>query len=121
MVISEVKSKDLTKEDNIRQSGVQEVDIVPMVKNCSKFAITIKKSFKIRYVLEKAFYLWIKEGKDLFGSRSIRYSGSSIPEWNKLESFIKPTENFKNKNKILDDLYKSFLILKDHYYWLGME
>lgn len=110
LVISgQVKSKDLMrKEDNIRQSGVQEVDIIPMVKNCSKFAITLKDPLKIRFVLEKAFYLMNKGRKGpAWIDIPLDIQGFTIPEWDKLESFIKPTENPKNNNKILDDLYKS--------------
>ena len=36
--------------------------------------------------------------------------GSTIPDWDKLESFIPPSENFINKNKILDELYNSISI-----------
>ena len=87
---------------------MQEVDIVPMVKNCSKFVITIKDPLKIRYVLEKAFYLMNKGRKGpAWIDIPLDIQGFTIPEWDKLESFIKPTENLKNNNKILDDLYKS--------------
>ena len=113
LVISgQVKSKDLMKRsDKIRQSGVQEVDIVPMVKNCSKFAITIKNPLKIRYVLEKAFYLMNKGRKGpAWIDIPLDIQGSTIPDWDKLESFIPPSENFINKNKILDELYNSISI-----------
>lgn len=41
----------------MRQLGVQEVDIVSIVKPITKYAITVLDPDKIRYELEKAFYL----------------------------------------------------------------
>ncbi len=45
------------KIPGLRQFGVQEVDIIPMVKNITKYAVMINEPEKIRYHLEKAFYL----------------------------------------------------------------
>lgn len=41
----------------VRQVGVQEVDIVPMVQSVTKYAVTITDPQTIRYHLEKAAYL----------------------------------------------------------------
>jgi len=41
----------------MRQVGVQEVDIVSMVKPITKFAVTVLEPNDIRYLLEKAIYL----------------------------------------------------------------
>jgi acetolactate synthase-1/2/3 large subunit len=57
MIISgQVKRSDLIGNRNIRQSGVQEVDIISMVKNHTKYAITIDEPKKIKYYLEKAYF-----------------------------------------------------------------
>ena len=56
MIISgQVKRGDLIGNRNIRQSGVQEVDIISMVKNHTKYAITVDDPKKIKYYLEKAY------------------------------------------------------------------
>ena len=41
----------------VRQMGVQEVDIVPIVQSITKFAVTVNDPNSIRYLLEKALYL----------------------------------------------------------------
>ena len=41
----------------IRQIGVQEFDIVSMVKSSTKYAVIIKKPEEIKFHLEKAYYL----------------------------------------------------------------
>jgi acetolactate synthase-1/2/3 large subunit len=41
----------------VRQVGVQEVDIVPIVQSVTKYAVTITEPQSIRYHLEKAAYL----------------------------------------------------------------
>ena len=41
----------------VRQLGVQEIDIVPIVQSITKYAVTIDDPLAIRYHLEKALYL----------------------------------------------------------------
>ena len=41
----------------MRQMGVQEFDIVNMIKSCTKYAIIIKDPKKIKYHIEKAFHI----------------------------------------------------------------
>ena len=38
---------------NLRQFGVQELDIIPIIKSITKYAVTINRPEKIRYELEK--------------------------------------------------------------------
>lgn len=58
MIISgQAKKADLIGDKKIRQMGVQEVDIVPLVKPITKYAETIMEPEKIRYHLEKAYHL----------------------------------------------------------------
>ena len=46
----------------LRQIGVQEFDIVNMVKSSTKYAVIVKDPNSIKYHLEKAYYL-SKEGR----------------------------------------------------------
>ncbi|HEX8279676.1 MAG TPA: thiamine pyrophosphate-binding protein, partial [Segetibacter sp.] len=61
MVVSgQVKRETMLSSYNIpglRQLGDQEVEIVPMVKGITKYAVTVTDPNTIRYHLEKALYL----------------------------------------------------------------
>jgi len=55
LVISGQASTDRRSSGTqLRQLGVQEFDIVPMVRHCTKYALTVTKPHEIRYVLEFA-------------------------------------------------------------------
>ncbi len=57
LVISgQVKRPDRLAGRPLRQGGVQEVDIVPMVRSITKYAVTIDDPQHIRYHLERALY-----------------------------------------------------------------
>lgn len=56
-ISGQAKRADLVGDQNIRQFGIQEVDIVSMVKPYSKYAVRVMDPMKIRYELEKAAYL----------------------------------------------------------------
>lgn len=57
LVISgQVKRPDLLAGRPLRQGGVQEVDIVPVVRSITKYAVTIDDPQQIRYHLERALY-----------------------------------------------------------------
>ena len=45
------------KNTGVRQVGVQEFDIISMVKSCTKYAVMIKDPNSIKYHLEKAYFL----------------------------------------------------------------
>lgn len=63
MVISgQVKRSDMLDGSPLRQKGVQEVDIVNIVKSVTKYAVTIRQPEDIRRELEKAVYL-AKDGR----------------------------------------------------------
>jgi acetolactate synthase I/II/III large subunit len=53
----QVKRKDLMRGKGVRQMGIQEVDIVSLVKPITKYAETIREPESIRYHLEKAYNL----------------------------------------------------------------
>jgi acetolactate synthase I/II/III large subunit len=55
-ISGQVKRSDLMKDLGVRQLGVQETDIVSLVKPITKYAVTITDPGKIRYHLEKAVY-----------------------------------------------------------------
>ncbi|MDR1995096.1 thiamine pyrophosphate-binding protein [Azonexus sp.] len=58
LVISgQVKRADRLNGRPLRQGGVQEVDIVPMVRSVTKYAVTVDDPQQIRFHLEKALYL----------------------------------------------------------------
>ena len=50
----QAKRDDLVGDQGIRQFGIQEVNIVSMVKPYTKYAVQIKEPTEIRYELEKA-------------------------------------------------------------------
>jgi acetolactate synthase-1/2/3 large subunit len=56
-ISGQVKRSDLAETKGVRQLGVQEVDIVSIVKSITKYAVTILDPLSIRYHLEKAVYL----------------------------------------------------------------
>ena len=56
-ISGQAKREDLVGNQNIRQFGIQEVDIISMVKPYSKYAVRIMDASSIRYELEKASYI----------------------------------------------------------------
>ena len=53
----QVKRCDLIGDTGLRQRGIQEVPIVPMVTPVTKYAVTVLDPASIRYHLEKAVFL----------------------------------------------------------------
>lgn len=78
LVISgQVKRSDMIGNRGVRQMGIQEVDIISIVKPITKYAVTVMDPLTIRYHLEKAAYLaktgrpgpvWIDIPLDVQGS-----------------------------------------------------
>ena len=56
-ISGQVKRADMKKDSGVRQLGVQEIDIVSLVKSITKYAVTITDPLTIRYHLGKAVYL----------------------------------------------------------------
>ncbi|OYD94322.1 thiamine pyrophosphate-binding protein [Nostoc sp. 'Peltigera membranacea cyanobiont' 213] len=56
-ISGQVKRADLKGDSGVRQLGVQEVDIVSIVKSITKYAVIITEPNTIRYHIEKAIYL----------------------------------------------------------------
>lgn len=53
----QVKTADIKPSPEMRMLGFQEVDIIPMVKPVTKYAVTITDPATVRYHMEKAAYL----------------------------------------------------------------
>ena len=53
----QVKRSDMMTGKKIRQSGIQEVDIISMVRSITKYSITVTEADTIKYHLEKALHL----------------------------------------------------------------
>lgn len=58
-ISGQVKRADLIGDQNLRQFGIQEVDILSMVKSHTKYAVQIQNPEDIRYEMEKAAALAI--------------------------------------------------------------
>ncbi len=56
-ISGQVKRADMKGDTGVRQLGVQEIDIVSIVRSITKYAVTVMDPLKIRYHLEKAVYL----------------------------------------------------------------
>jgi acetolactate synthase-1/2/3 large subunit len=56
-IAGQVKRADLKKDSGVRILGVQEIDIVSIVKTITKYAVTIEDPITIRYHLERAIDL----------------------------------------------------------------
>jgi acetolactate synthase-1/2/3 large subunit len=56
-ISGQVKRADLKRDSGVRILGVQEIDIVSIVRSITKYAVTIEDPATIRYHLEKAVHL----------------------------------------------------------------
>ena len=56
-ISGQVKRADLKRDSGVRILGVQEIDIVTIVKSITKYAVTVEDPVSIRYHLEKAVHL----------------------------------------------------------------
>ncbi len=104
-ISGQVYSNQIIGKSGLRQVGVQEFDIVSMVKSSTKYAVMVKKSNEIKYHLEKAYYLSL--------------NGRPGPVWvdipaniqndkidpNKLKSF-KPVKDKNNNNSLKKKIKK---------------
>jgi acetolactate synthase I/II/III large subunit len=59
-ISGQVKRADLKKDSGVRILGVQEIDIVSVVKGITKYAVTIEDPITIRYHLEKAIHFALR-------------------------------------------------------------
>lgn len=88
MVISgQVKRADMLRGRSLRQNGVQEVDIVSIVKSITKYAVTIERPEDVRVEMERATHLarsgragpvWIDVPLDVQGAP---VDPATLPRW----------------------------------------
>jgi len=113
-ISGQVKTKETTnnaKIPGLRQFGVQELDMIPIVKHACKYATTLTEPNKVRYEFEKAAHIaksgrpgpvWIQIPMDV---------QSSIINETKLDRFkpdyVIPTASDDEVNKIIKLLKKS--------------
>ena len=57
VISGQVKRKDLLVNKGVRQMGIQEVDIISIVRPVTKYAVTVTEPEDIKYHMEKAVYL----------------------------------------------------------------
>lgn len=106
MILSgQVKRADMIGDKGIRQMGPQEVDIVPIVKPITKYAVSVLDPEKIRYHLEKAYYLATTGRKGpVWLDIPLDVQGATVDE-NSLEGFI-PTKEKKTESQKKDFEFK---------------
>ena len=103
-ISGQVKRSDRIGDSGVRQMGSQEVDIVPVVKSMTKYAVTVMEPKKIRQILEEAYDcamtarrgpVWIDIPLDV--------QAAEIDEAN-LEGFVPAKEEHKKDMDILQDI-----------------
>lgn len=57
IVSGQVKRADMLRDSPLRQNGVQEVDIVKVVKSITKYAATVERAEDIQIEMERAAYI----------------------------------------------------------------
>lgn len=108
-VISGQVPTSQTIQPGLRQLGVQELDIIPMVEGITKYAVQIRDKDEVKYHLEKAYYecttgrmgpVWLEIPLDI---------QSAVIETEELQGYTPPTESTSNLdiNSVLDALSKS--------------
>ena len=106
-ITGQVTTFRLKKDLKIRQLGFQETDIVPMVKNITKYAVQIKKPEQILIELEKAYNLSISGRK---GPVLIDIPDDIQRSYIDEKNIIKPKKNKNiNLNKNIDTKIKKFI------------
>lgn len=88
MIVSgQVKRADMLRDSPLRQNGVQEVDIVKIVKSITKYAVTVERPEDIRIEMEHAAFLarsgragpvWIDVPLDVQGAP---VDPATLPHW----------------------------------------
>ena len=61
-ISGQVKRADLRKDSGVRQLGSQELEIVPVVRSLTKYAVCLTEPLQVKRELEKAFHL-MKHGR----------------------------------------------------------
>lgn len=116
-IVGSVHSKAVRPSKEIRQNAFEEIDMVSMVSDITKFAVKVTDPQDIRYYLEKAFYI-AKEGRKGPVLLDIPYDiARSIVDKNKLKGFVHPENNdydevdMEKIKKILKNAKKPLFLL----------
>ena len=116
IISGQVKRSDMIGTSGVRQMGIQEVDIVKLIKPITKYAESVMDPLSIKYHLEKAAYLsqngrpgpvWIDIPLDVQGAtineeNLIGFDPSEIASMdyqNELKIKVKEVVNLLNKSK----------------------
>jgi len=101
IISGQAKRKDLLANRGVRQMGIQEIDIVSVIKPITKYAITVMEPESIRYHLQKAVYL-AKSGRSgpVWVDIPLDVQGATINEAN-LEGFNLDSEGTVFRNSVL--------------------
>lgn len=123
VVSGQANSKRLIGKTGLRQKGVHEANITEIVKNVTKYAVTVMDKDSIRYHMEKAVYLakngrpgpvWIDIPLDIQSS-DINPKKLKGFNPNKLVSKnLKPNKNKMNKLKKIIEKSERPIILAGH-------
>lgn len=108
-----VVTSQLRKNKNLRQLGFQEMEVVDLVRPITKYAVLLKDKNKIRYELEKMYYI-SKSGRPgpvLMDLPDDLQRADINPD--NLEPFIIPDENKKNILNLDEDIDNIKKLIKD--------
>ena len=109
----QVKRKDLMTGKGVRQMGIQEADIVSMVKSITKYAVTVMEPEKIEYHLAKAVFL-ARNGRPgpVWVDIPLDVQGAQVDE-DSLEKFEQPQIPTEPDKKIKQFVGKTIEILNN--------
>ena len=97
----------------LRSLGGQEVNIIPIIKSCTKYSEMINDPEKIRYHLEKAVY-YAKEGRPGASWLDIPLDvQAAMIDPDKLESFSPPKRCLDATGKIYDQIQQVIKLLEN--------
>ena len=106
MIISgQVKRADMILDKNLRQLGAQEVNIVPIIRPITKYAVSVMEPEKIKYHLQKAYHMATTGRKGpVWLDVPLDVQGTMVKE-EELESFNPTAEEKKSINtEIIDKI-----------------
>ena len=104
-ISGQVTTNTLMGGTGLRQRGIQETDIVSMVKSVTKYAATVMRAEDIRFQLERALWyaksgrpgpVWIDIPLDVQGK---------LVNWDKLQRFVPPEEFAPNYSLSVRHIY----------------
>lgn len=107
----QVKRELISNYKVLRQKGPQEINIIDMVKPITKYAVTVTNPEKIKYELEKAYYVMLSgRPGPVWINIPLDVQGSLIDE-KKLPGFVIP-ELKSNKNYLKEKVKEAVDLLK---------